>query len=359
MHSENLVEVGTYPQSELENGNNNIAFDPFTVSIMNPDGEYDPNDITLYYYAEPTVKKQSAEFAYVNEEKVILFDVDFKWGQNHQEFFRDYANFTCRFTSDKNATYIKYTDAFMETSPIGAMKHGALADQIRCRTPLWDLAGDTAHLDVSFNGYDYYGGYTMHMVDALSTLRISPLCGPIDGGTKVNIYGTGMNASEPQDASVIVKFGTTHSQQVDKSNIEETEYSDDDYHDELHLSDKLLKIAETNYPDIDDKQKVEKYSGAITPNITEHFNFDAPDARGQGGVVSVLIGENVNISITDHDRNSTTYRSKIDSYIEEAYYDTSDLEFYFYRNPIVTKLEPNNGLTDGGTVVDISGAWFA
>ena len=73
----------------------------------------------------------------------------------------------------------------------------------------------------------------------------------------------------------------------------------------------------------------------------------------------MLIGENVNISITDHDRNSTTYRQKVDSYIECAYYDTSDLEFYFYRNPIITKLEPNSGLTSGGTVVDISGAWFA
>ena len=181
------------------------------------------------------------------------FDVDFKWGQNHPEIFRDYANFTCRFTSEKNNTYVKYTDAFMETSPIGSMKHGSLADQIRCRTPLWDHPGDVVKLDVSFNGMDYYGGYPMNMVDALSTLRISPLCGPIDGGTKVNIYGTGMNSSVPQESPVIVKFGTTHSQQVDKSNIDEITFSDDDYHDELHASDKLLKLAETNYPDIDDK----------------------------------------------------------------------------------------------------------
>jgi hypothetical protein len=216
-----LVEVGTFPQSELEYEGKGILFEPFTANIMNPDGEYDPNDIFLYYYAEPDVKKQSAEFAYVNEEKVILFDVDFKWGQNHPDVFRDYANFTCRFTSEKNGTYVKYTDAFMETSPIGSMKHGALADQIRCRTPLWDHPGDVVRLDVSFNGLDYYGNYPMNMVDALSTLRISPLCGPIDGGTKVNIYGTGMNSSVPQEASVIVKFGTTHSQQIDKSNIDE------------------------------------------------------------------------------------------------------------------------------------------
>jgi hypothetical protein len=52
-----------------------------------------------------------------------LFDVDFKWGDNHYDFFRDYANLTCRFISEKNATIVKVTDAFMETSPIGLMKH--------------------------------------------------------------------------------------------------------------------------------------------------------------------------------------------------------------------------------------------
>jgi len=247
----------------------------------------------------------------------------------------------------------------METSPIGSMKHGQFPDQIRCRTPTWDFAGDVAKLDVSFNGHDYYGGYQMNMVDALSTLRISPLCGPIDGGTKVNIYGTGMNSSVPQEATVMVKFGTTHQQSVDKSNIEEITFSDDDYHDELHLSDKLLKIAETNYPDIDDKQLVEKYSGAITPNISDRFNFEYPDIRGAGGVVSVLIGENVNISMTDHDKNSSTFKQKIDTFIECAYYDTSDLEFYFYRQPWVKSVEPLSGLNQGGTVVDIEGAWFA
>lgn len=209
--SDEKVEVGTFPMNELEYNGKSVEYDAWIVSIMNPDMEFDPNDIYLYYYAEPDVKKQSAEFAYVNEEKVILFDVDFKWGQNHADVFRDYGNFTCRFTSDKNATYVKVTDAFMETSPMGSMKHGQLADQIRCRTPTWDFPGDAVHLDVSFNGLDYYGGYQMTMVDALSTLRISPLCGPVDGGTKVNIYGTGMNSSIPQEATVMVKFGTTHS----------------------------------------------------------------------------------------------------------------------------------------------------
>lgn len=198
----------------------------------------------------------------------------------------------------------------------------------------------------------------MTMVPALSTFRLSPLCGPIIGGTHLNIYGTGMNASIPQESEVMVKFGTTHLQKIDKSQIDSIQWSDDDYHDELHVSDKLLKVAEANYPDLNDKQQIEKYGGAITPNVSEMFNYDAPDVRGQGGIISVLIGENVNITMIEHEKNSSSYKQKIASFIECAYYDTSDLEFMFYRNPIITKLEPNNGLTSGGTVVDISGAWF-
>ena len=103
-----------------------------TVQIRNPDGEYDPNDIYIYYYKEPAVQKQSAEFAYINEDKMLIFSVDFAWGErgNHYDFFRDNANLTCRFSAAKNGSLILYADAFMETSPIGLMKTSAHPDQI-------------------------------------------------------------------------------------------------------------------------------------------------------------------------------------------------------------------------------------
>ena len=99
----------------------------------------------------------------------------------------------------------------------------------------------------------------------------------------------------------------------------------------LPLSGYNYMVAEANYGDLEDKQSIEKYTGAFTPNVTDMFNYDAPDVRGQGGIVSILIGENVNISLVDHDHNSTTFRQKVSSFIECAYYDTSDLEFMFYR----------------------------
>ena len=127
--NEMQVEVETFDQNSLtikeegKGGGKNIGFDPMTVQIRNPDGEYDPNDIYIYYYHEPEVAKQSAEFAYINEDKMLIFNVNFEWGTaNHYEFFRDFANLTCRFSSAKNGSLVLYADAFMETSPMGSMK---------------------------------------------------------------------------------------------------------------------------------------------------------------------------------------------------------------------------------------------
>jgi len=297
---------------KLATGTKNIGFEPMTVQIRNPDGEYDPNDIYIYYYKEPTVQKQSAEFSYINEDKMIIFNVDFGWGtENKHDVFRDNANLTCRFSSSKNGSGIIYTDAFMETSPMGSMKLKSYPDQIRCRSPIWE-SPEQIKLDVSINGQNYYGDFPFTMVDPISTLRLSPLSGPIDGGTLLTIYGSGMNASIPQEVEVLVKFGNIMTQPVDKSNITDIEWSDDDYYEELHLTDKLLKQANGNWDDIEDKKHVDRYSGAITPNISHYFDFTPPDVKGAGGVIPILIGENVGINVTDHRENSTSYRSKIE-----------------------------------------------
>jgi hypothetical protein len=35
------------------------------------------------------------------------------------------------------------------------------------------------------------------------------------------------------------------------------------------------------------------------------------------------------------------------------------VEFYYYKSPVVKKVEPSFGLTRGGTHIEVSGAWFA
>lgn len=36
----------------------------------------------------------------------------------------------------------------------------------------------------------------------------------------------------------------------------------------------------------------------------------------------------------------------------------SPVEYYYYHNPVVKKIQPTQGLTTGGTPIEVSGAWF-
>jgi hypothetical protein len=45
-------------------------------------------------------------------------------------------------------------------------------------------------------------------------------------------------------------------------------------------------------------------------------------------------------------------------YVDTTFPDSSNLEFYFYRQPFVKKIEPSSGLAQGGTLLSITGGWF-
>lgn len=83
--------------------------------MMDPDGDFTPNNIDLYYYEEPVVTPVSQAgggaaatplFAFSDEEKVIVMNANFHWGDaNKLEVFKKYANLTCRFTSEYDPTH--------------------------------------------------------------------------------------------------------------------------------------------------------------------------------------------------------------------------------------------------------------
>jgi hypothetical protein len=39
-------------------------------------------------------------------------------------------------------------------------------------------------------------------------------------------------------------------------------------------------------------------------------------------------------------------------------YQNNYVEYYYYKQPVVKKVEPRSGTTAGGTALEISGAWF-
>lgn len=77
-----------------------------------------------------------------------------------------------------------------------------------------------------------------------------------------------------------------------------------------------------------------------------------------GGPVYVQVGEHTPINKIEHDPNLEGYLNKTTYNIPLVYSDSSSLEYYYYRVPIVNKVEPTSGLTSGGTVIDLTGAWF-
>ena len=228
-----------------------------------------------------------------------------------------------------------------------------MPDQIRCRTPKWGSV-DTATMDVSVNGQDYTGAFQYSFVDALKIYRISPLSGPIGGQTKVKLFGGGFTASAPHQAAVYVKFGTIEAVEIDKSEVTEWAWNDREYHEGFNTARTLLADAEKNDVKLDDGRSVKKYIAALSPDISRAYTYESPDVKGFGGPVYVQVGEKVSIQQVSHGAN----RVEETGQIEVVYPDSSDVEFYFYRQPIVTKIEPSSGLTAGGTLLELTGAWF-
>ena len=333
------------------------------------DGEFVNTKIDLFYYTEFAFKNISTKFSYSNEEKPIMIETDFKWGKgNDYEQFRRYGNFTCRFMSTTTDPPIQViVPAVMETSPIGAYLPQQEPNQIRCRTPKWNNT-EVVNLEVSANGFDYMGNFQMTIVENLKALKISPMAGPIEGGTKVKLYGYGFSQSIPKEQEVHIRFGTIETQVMDKSGVEEqVKWNDDGYHDELNIPKGLLQKAEANDVKIEDDTALRSYSWAVAPDISKSYSKIAPDVRSMGGPVYIQLSEKIPTPSTIHQFNTVSSNKKrllssgANTYteqIETVYSDSSNAEFYYYRSPFVKKVEPSSGLAQGGTLISITGAWF-
>jgi hypothetical protein len=97
------------------------------------------------------------------------------------------------------------------------------------------------------------------------------------------------------------------------------------------------------------------YMTATTPDISHNYAFNFPDVNGMGGPTYIQLQERVAIQATDH---SVSKLGEITNYIDTTYPDSSNLEFYFYRQPFVKKIEPTSGLAQGGTIITVTGGWF-
>jgi hypothetical protein len=144
VQNENLCTVGTFPREVKKIGTEDIGYQPFTASMMAPDGSFVTNDIQLRYYRDPQFLNITSQFAYANEEKPVIVSTEFYWedGNNYEEFRRN-AVVRCRFTSNSFNSRQEVTDGIMEHSAIGSFATNQPPNQIRCRTPKWGQADQT------------------------------------------------------------------------------------------------------------------------------------------------------------------------------------------------------------------------
>lgn len=91
-------------------------------------------------------------------------------------------------------------------------------------------------------------------------------------------------------------------------------------------------------------------NGEIVKSI--YVETPLPKISNLGGPVYVSVGQKINIDEVDLDGNNSTHNT--DNY----YFSNSLVEYYYYKNPVVTKIEPTSGLKEGGTPIEVSGAWF-
>lgn len=75
-----------------------------------------------------------------------------------------------------------------------------------------------------------------------------------------------------------------------------------------------------------------------------------------GGPVYVTVGQHVQFNSTEDVESTNSTDNSL--YVYQYTYSNSLVEFYYYKSPVVVKVEPNSGLTSGGTAIEISGVWF-
>jgi hypothetical protein len=112
------------------------------------------------------------------------------------------------------------------------------------------------------------------------------------------------------------------------------------------------------------------YLGAASTKVTNKYTIENPDVTQFGGPVFVQLSERIDISEIEHDHKARNDfdkdvrplanlgKTQKNDFIETIYPDSSNLEFFYYRQPFVKYLFPTNGLTIGGTAVTLNGGWF-
>eukprot|EP01022_Parablepharisma_sp_SALTPOND_P004399 TRINITY_DN120219_c4_g1_i1.p1 TRINITY_DN120219_c4_g1~~TRINITY_DN120219_c4_g1_i1.p1 ORF type:complete len:1747 (-),score=99.47 TRINITY_DN120219_c4_g1_i1:2673-7913(-) len=338
----NTIEAETYPYNEITYESTGLPLnrDEFPVEVSVYGDAFTRNNATIFYFTEPAYTDPSPSQVPANGNETIYVPTNFRTKStdpknplNDEKIFKKYGNATCRYRSVSGKTV--YTQGNMVHYP---MQEAETLNSIICPSPEWELSEGTDSedvvLDISVNGADYSGRKVVKVTERLAIYRIYPTCGPVNGRTKMHIFGTGLK----QFNDLHLKWGVLTSIFLEKDSAQafiynkEKPVSTDPYENEIVSLNEDVKLQ---YKNMKQYQSIYSYSPKL-PNAD----------RTHGGPVYLSVGRTTQVPM-----------DKKKAYALH-YYGPSTLEYYYYQQPVAKDMKPRGGPTTGGTMLIIRGAWF-
>ena len=304
------------PQSDLTFAGNGstVGFLPIQTEVSIYGDEFTESNLTVQYYQEPkigtvspdgtsTLGPQETIVIQANNSKPLKMPVRLSVppGMDPADFIKK-TNATCRF---KVGSQIYIVSAQVIPYPFTSAADSSQQKNLSvvCPPPAFTAPGE-GDVAVSINGKDYIGSVPLVVKLPLRINSLQPACGPLDGGTKVKVNTSGFESKYL--GSVFFMWDTMCTQPL----IQE-------------------QLTGTNV-------------FTVTTPPTETRNFS------QGGYAILTFAKKYNVTFT----NGTTDQRVYD-YLQEH-----KTEFFYYKQPVVKRVQPHSGLYTGGTRVEIEGAFF-
>jgi len=332
--SEDHIQAVTYPQSQVneQNTGENIGFRKFAVEAAVYNQDFTNNNVTIFYYDEPEIIEDiyTSNYPFTPEQRetignallrnipanldtVIIIPIDSRKINKYYDQFDEYANYTCKFTMEKDESIFKITKGMVTSFPLNSTDKNIYL----CQSPVWEEIGNS-NIRISLNGFDYSETkFDILFTDPIYIYSIEPPCGPRRGDTKVRVIGTGFQ----------------------------------------HTAEYVFKWGVQNMVPMNETKLIQSYNNTdLEPKIISKFNMEEIE------VLSPLA------PYRDHTLGGPDYVSytkrnyfPLDDYTSRYFSNNfihSNFEFYYYHQPYVQSISPHGSIVNGGTDILVVGAWF-
>jgi len=336
--TENLILAETFPRKEvyLDKTEQVFGYERFPVEVSVYNDDFTNNNLTIFYYDEPDIIndlygpgvnmdpkiKSNIEQSLVraipcNLDTMIPIPVN---STKINKFFHQidtFANYTCKFEMDDDPEKYVVTYGFISSYPENSQERNLFY----CQSPVWDKIGNSK-LRISLNGYDYSeSSFNIAFTDPIEILKIEPSCGPLNGGTNVQIYGTGFFKNKNH----VFKWGPQNLVAMESAN-----YLDFVNNKDIQLS--LIGAKQTDF-------KIQKIQ-IRAPRAPDHVNT-------VGGLDYISISK----------LNFLPSKDEAAKFYVNSYHHTN-YEYFYYKQPYVQTFSPKGSVLTGGANIMVVGAWF-